>query len=271
MFRNAGPVAVANRELVTVVDAAIDDGAAPAPPPIKTALAANAADDAHVDAEEKYGMPPDVPATVRAKVPLPVIGEPPTDTKPPVKVSATLVTVPVGTAPPSVRVQVVDDTVQVTRWPVTGTAVKPAMVLLVVAPLAQMVCAAAEPLESCNVPAPLPSVPNWIEPAAVPPTDFSVPVLVTWKPMPFASACQGIMVDPDAVVNQPRIPVPVFDAVSVHLNMLLVEVAAPTVHVVVFALPMLSARVVVGLVSADQAGDPAPQADPVAVTTPDTS
>jgi hypothetical protein len=41
-------------------------GAAPAPPPTTNALAANAADVAQVDALEKYGMPPEVPATVKA-------------------------------------------------------------------------------------------------------------------------------------------------------------------------------------------------------------
>ena len=37
-------------------------------------------------------MPPLVPATVSARVPLPVTGEPDTDIKPPVNVCATLVT-----------------------------------------------------------------------------------------------------------------------------------------------------------------------------------
>ena len=40
-------------------------------------------------------MPPLVPATVRAKVPLLVMGEPLTEIKPPVKLCATLVSVPV--------------------------------------------------------------------------------------------------------------------------------------------------------------------------------
>ena len=51
----------------------------------------------------KYGMPPDVPATVSASVPEVVIGEPPTETMPPVKVWATLVTVP---DPPDTEAQV---------------------------------------------------------------------------------------------------------------------------------------------------------------------
>ena len=44
-------------------------------------------------------MPPLVPATVRAKVPLVVIGDPPTEMMPPVNVWATLVTVPLDTEP----------------------------------------------------------------------------------------------------------------------------------------------------------------------------
>jgi hypothetical protein len=64
-------------------------GAAPAPPPRTTPFVASSAEDAHVDAEEKYGIPPDVPATVRAGV---VVGVA-TEIKPPVK--DTLVTVPV--------------------------------------------------------------------------------------------------------------------------------------------------------------------------------
>jgi hypothetical protein len=47
-------------------------------------LAANAADDAQVEPLEKYGMPPDVPATVKAKVPDVVIGDPDTEINPPV-------------------------------------------------------------------------------------------------------------------------------------------------------------------------------------------
>ncbi len=59
------------------------------------------------------------------------------------------VTVPVPPgAPPSVSVHVVPDDVQVTIWPVVGTVAKPAMVLVVVAPLAQMVCALAALLAS---------------------------------------------------------------------------------------------------------------------------
>jgi hypothetical protein len=61
-----------------------------APPPRTTPVDASSAEDAHVDAEEKYGIPPDVPATVSAGV---VVGVA-TEIKPPVK--ETEVTVPVG-------------------------------------------------------------------------------------------------------------------------------------------------------------------------------
>ena len=74
------------------------DGAAPAPPPMTRALAVRAAEVAQVDELEKYGMPPDVPATVKASVPLVVTGEPPTETIPPVKVCATEETVPAEAA-----------------------------------------------------------------------------------------------------------------------------------------------------------------------------
>jgi hypothetical protein len=59
------------------------------------ALAVKTPEEAQADEELKYGTPPDVPATVRAKVPDAVIGEPETEIKPPVNVCATLVTVPV--------------------------------------------------------------------------------------------------------------------------------------------------------------------------------
>ena len=63
-------------------------GAAPAPPPTTSALAASAAEVAQVVPLEKYGMPPEVPATVSAGVVVAVA----TETMPPVK--PTLVTVP---------------------------------------------------------------------------------------------------------------------------------------------------------------------------------
>jgi len=69
---------------------ALVSGAVAAPPPRTTPVDASSAEDAHVDAEEKYGIPPDVPATVSAGV---VVGVA-TEIKPPVK--ETEVTVPVG-------------------------------------------------------------------------------------------------------------------------------------------------------------------------------
>lgn len=65
-------------------------------------------------------------------------------------------------------------------------------------------------------------------------------------------------------------PVPVFDAESVHLNRSLVPVVAPKVNEVVFA-AIVSARFVVGFVKDDQTEDPPPepQAEPVPDTTPD--
>ena len=80
--------------VTTPVPVVVVAGAAPAPPPITKALAARAAEVAHVEAVEKYGTPPLVPATVKAKVPLVVIGEPATEMMPPVNDWATLVTVP---------------------------------------------------------------------------------------------------------------------------------------------------------------------------------
>jgi len=71
-----------------------ETGAAPAPPPRTRAYCVRAAEDAHVEEELKYGMPPEVPATVNANVPEVVIGEPATEMIPPVNDWATLVTVP---------------------------------------------------------------------------------------------------------------------------------------------------------------------------------
>lgn len=78
----------------TPVPVVIVLGAVPAPPPMTSALAASAPLEAQVVPLEKYGMPPLVPATVKASVPEVVIGEPPTEIRPPVKLCATLVTVP---------------------------------------------------------------------------------------------------------------------------------------------------------------------------------
>lgn len=84
------------RAVTTPVPVVTVLGAAPAPPPTIRALAANAALVAQVVPLLKYGIPPLVPATVNARVPLDVIGEPATEIKPPVKDCATLVTVPPG-------------------------------------------------------------------------------------------------------------------------------------------------------------------------------
>ena len=86
------------RAVTTPVPVVVVAGATPAPPPKTIALAANTAEVAQVDALEKYGTPPLVPATVRAKVPLVVIGEPPTEIMPPVNDWATDETVPVDEA-----------------------------------------------------------------------------------------------------------------------------------------------------------------------------
>ena len=80
------PVVVTNS--VVLPDTVPTAGAAPAPPPMTGKFAVSAALDAHVAAPEKYGMPPDVPATVKAGVVVAV----PTETSPPVQ--PTLVTVP---------------------------------------------------------------------------------------------------------------------------------------------------------------------------------
>ena len=74
------------RAVTTPVPVVVVLGATPAPPPIIKAFAANSADDAQVVPPEKYGIPPLVPATVSAKVPFVVMGEPATEIIPPVKV-----------------------------------------------------------------------------------------------------------------------------------------------------------------------------------------
>ena len=63
------------KAVITFVPVVIVEGAAPAPPPTTRAFAAKAAEVAHVEAEEKYGIPPDVPATVNAGVVVPVATE----------------------------------------------------------------------------------------------------------------------------------------------------------------------------------------------------
>jgi hypothetical protein len=78
----------------TPVPVVVVAGALPAPPPIIKAFAINAADVAQVDAELKYGIPPEVPATVKAGV---VVGVA-TVINPPV--NPTDVTVPTDIDPP---------------------------------------------------------------------------------------------------------------------------------------------------------------------------
>ena len=92
---NAPAVPVFTPNAVTTpVPVVVVLGVAAAPPPSMIALLVSNALVAQVDALEKYGMPPEVPATVKASVPDVVIGEPATEIKPPVKDCATLVTVP---------------------------------------------------------------------------------------------------------------------------------------------------------------------------------
>jgi hypothetical protein len=76
------------------VPVVIVEGAAPAPPPTTKALDASAPEEAQVVPLEKYGTPPEVPATVSASVPEDVTGDPETETIPPVNVWPTDETVP---------------------------------------------------------------------------------------------------------------------------------------------------------------------------------
>lgn len=80
------------RAVSTPVPVVVVVGAVPEPPPIIMAFAVSKAELAHVEVDEKYGIPPDVPATVNAGV---VVGVA-TDIRPPVK--PTDVTVPVPAA-----------------------------------------------------------------------------------------------------------------------------------------------------------------------------
>jgi len=89
------PAALPCSTVVVVPRLASGAGAAPAPPPTIRAYCVNAPELAQVEALEKYGIPPDVPAMVNAGVVVAVA----TDTMPPVQ--PTEVTVPV---PPDVQV-----------------------------------------------------------------------------------------------------------------------------------------------------------------------
>lgn len=76
------------KAVTTPVPVVMVDGAKPAPPPTINALAVKTAEDAQLVPLLKYGMPPDVPATVNAGV---VVGDA-IETIPPVQL--TEVTVP---------------------------------------------------------------------------------------------------------------------------------------------------------------------------------
>lgn len=109
------PVTARPKAAMTPVPVVMVAGAKPAPPPTTREFATRMADEAQDDAELKYGTPPLVPATVRARVPAVVIGDPETEIRPPVKVSETLVTpVPAGTdQDPSPRRKLLADGVPV--------------------------------------------------------------------------------------------------------------------------------------------------------------
>ena len=96
-------------------------GAVAAPPHDIKAPAVPADEDAHAEALEKYGMPPLVPATVRASVPEVVIGDPATEIRPPVKLWATLVTVPDPPPPPPCTAQVLVDSHRYHRAPLVAS------------------------------------------------------------------------------------------------------------------------------------------------------
>jgi hypothetical protein len=107
------------------------EGATAAPPPTTSEFAARTPEEAHVVAPEKYGMPPEVPATVRASVPAPVTGEPETEIKPPVNVCPTEVTVP----PLPVAEMVIDPVLFAIVTPVPAVSVDFVSVLPVVLPI----------------------------------------------------------------------------------------------------------------------------------------
>ena len=107
------------RAVTTPVPVVIVEGATPAPPPIIKEFAARTAEDAQALAEEKYGIPPLVPATVNARVPEVVTGEPDTEMMPPVNVWPTDVTVP----PPAVEAIVIEPAPFVTVMPLPAVIV----------------------------------------------------------------------------------------------------------------------------------------------------
>ena len=82
-------------------------------------FAAKAAEEPQAEEDEKYGIPPEVPATVRASVPMVVTGLPATEMIPPVKVSVTLVTDPKPALEPA-GVQQLELMLHCNRFPLTG-------------------------------------------------------------------------------------------------------------------------------------------------------
>lgn len=142
----------------TPVPVVVVAGAAPAPPPTTIAFAARAADVAHVEALEKYGMPPDVPATVKANVPEAVTGEPETEMMPPVNDWATLVTVP---PPPEVAIQLVMPVPSVDRtYPLVPPVVGRVMVHVPAAAADLTVTAPEVEPDKSKLPAAVPATPS---------------------------------------------------------------------------------------------------------------
>lgn len=171
------------RAVITPVPVVVVLGAAPAPPPITKAFTVRAADEAHVLALEKYGMPPDVPATVKAKVPLVVIGEPPTEMMPPVKLWATLVTVP----PVPVADMDIVPAPLVIETPVPADnvfRVKPVPLPMSNAPFAGVVVSPVPPLATATVPVTLAALPEMLPLTALP--EIAIDVLVTLVTWPWA-------------------------------------------------------------------------------------
>jgi len=142
----------------TPVPVVVVAGAAPAPPPIIIAFAAKRAEVAQAVALLKYGTPPEVPATVSANVPEPVIGEPATEINPPVNDWATLVTVP---PPPEVAIQFVMPVPSVDRtYPLVPPVVGRVMVHVPAAAADLTVTAPEVEPDKSKLPAVVPATPS---------------------------------------------------------------------------------------------------------------